>query len=71
VSSGVALGELARQRVSPEAGTVGRVLAAVLGMLAVTLLARAPVFGFLFVLLALLLGLGALLMQLRARMTTL
>jgi cytoskeletal protein CcmA (bactofilin family) len=71
VSSGVALGELARQRLSPNARTGGRVLAAVLGMLAVTLLARVPVFGFVFVLLALLLGLGALLMQLRARMTTL
>ncbi len=66
-SAGVAVGAIALQRVQPDrkdrAGW--RIAAAVLGMLAVTLLGRLPWVGGLVVFAALLLGVGALLFQLR------
>ncbi len=64
VASGVSLGTLA---LGPERGsrTAWRIAAAVAGMLAVSLAARIPYAGWMILLAALLLGLGALLTQLR------
>jgi hypothetical protein len=67
VSAGIAVGELMLQRLQPvRAQHRGwRIGAAVLGMLAVSLLGRVPWSGGLVVLAAMLLGVGALLMQVR------
>lgn len=65
VCAGIALGGWALQRLQPAraAQTGWRVAAAVLGMLAISLLGRLPWLGGLVVLAALLLGVGALLLQ--------
>jgi len=67
VATGVATGTIALQRLQPARAsqTAWRVGAAALGMLAVTLLARLPAVGSVVVLLAMLLGTGALLLQVR------
>lgn len=67
VSAGIAVGELTLQRLQPvRAGHSGwRIGAAVLGMLAISLLGRVPWLGGLVVLAALLLGVGAVLLQAR------
>lgn len=66
VSAGISAGELALQRfqASRASHTGWRVAAAVLGMLAISLLGRLPWVGGLIVFAAMLLGIGALLMQL-------
>lgn len=70
VTAGIGLGDRTLMRLWPERWSRAgwRVLAAVLGMLAITLLARLPVVGWLFVLLAMLLGIGALLLRTAAGM---
>ncbi len=67
VSTGVAVGTIGLQGLRPaDADRAGwRIAAAVLGMLAITLLGRLPWVGGLVVFAALLLGVGALLLQLR------
>lgn len=72
VSAGVAAGELALQRLQPaRAAQPGwRIAAAALGMLAISVLGRLPWIGGLVVLAALLLGIGALLMQLASARAT-
>jgi cytoskeletal protein CcmA (bactofilin family) len=66
VAAGISLGEFALQRFqAARASRIGwRVMAAALGMLAISLLGRLPWVGGLVVFAALLLGVGALLMQL-------
>lgn len=66
VSAGIAAGELALQRfqAAHAAQTGWRVAAGVLGMLAISLLGRLPWIGGLVVFAAMLLGIGALLLQL-------
>ena len=65
VSSGVALGAWAATRLNPtwSQSGMGRVLTAMLGMLAMGLLARVPWLGGLVMFLALLAGVGALVLQ--------
>jgi len=67
VTAGIATGVIALQRWAPArtAQTWWRVAAAALGMGAIALFARIPAVGGFVVLLAMLLGIGALLMQLR------
>ncbi len=65
-SAGIALGEAGLQRWRPASTRSWRVAAAVLGMLAIALLARIPVLGAVVCLVALSAGTGALGMQLRA-----
>ena len=67
VSTGVALGEWALRRLKPaDAGRTGwRVAAAVLAVLAISLLGRIPGLGGVVVWLALLAGLGALMLRAR------
>lgn len=66
-ATGVAIGGIGLQRLQPAHAeqTRWRVAAAALGMAALTLLARIPVVGTAVVFAAMLLGIGALLMQLR------
>ena len=68
VSAGIALGQVALQHWGGEhaTNTGWRIAAAVLAMLAISLLGRVPFAGGLIVLVALLTGIGALLMQLRS-----
>ena len=68
VTAGVSFGTLALARFQPERAsrTGWRVAAAALGMLAISLIGRVPWVGSLVVLAAMLLGMGALLLQLSA-----
>jgi hypothetical protein len=68
VSSGIALGRVGLQQWgSQHANNPGwQILAAVLGMLAVTLLAHMPFIGWLFWLIAMVTGIGVLLLQLQS-----
>jgi len=70
VASGVGVGNFALHRWQDERATsaVWRVGAAAVGMLFVVLLGRLPWLGWLMVLVAMLFGMGALLMQLRRRL---
>jgi cytoskeletal protein CcmA (bactofilin family) len=69
VSAGISIGQLALQRFhAARAAQAGwRVAAAMLGMLAISLLGRLPLIGGLVIFAAMLLGIGALLMQLQPR----
>lgn len=67
MATGVATGMLALRRLGPGdgAGTGWRVVSAALGMLTITLITRIPFLGGLLFLIAMLLGVGAVLMQMR------
>ncbi len=69
VAAGIAVGHLALRRWRPaRAMQIGwRVVASVLGMLGISILGRVPYIGGLVVLAAMLVGIGALLLQLRPR----
>jgi cytoskeletal protein CcmA (bactofilin family) len=71
VSAGIALGDAALQRWRSQSGANQgwRILAAVLGMLLISLLGRVPMIGWLVTLAAMLTGIGALLTQLRSGLT--
>jgi hypothetical protein len=71
VSAGIGIGQAVLQRLqaSRAARTAWRVLAAVLGVLAVSLLGRVPWVGGFVVFAAMLLGIGALLLQAGPRRT--